>query len=181
MFRKDDQSASSTDFAKGAFYQLRSIHIADCNVIKVAHQPRRQLMVKVEASVGEPGVDGGDASPLACSLRHPKLLLDIAVDPLRLDHRAVRENGKILQAQIDADSTHGHPRCRDAYLDGNVQKPIAASILGKARWTLPDAFNQCKSAPIPPGRFCGACPGRATAQRSARRNTDFRNHRGYDD
>ncbi len=54
----------------GCFRQRRRVDVTHCDIVEVAHQARRQLMVEVASPVRNLGVNGGDAPLLVGPLRH---------------------------------------------------------------------------------------------------------------
>ena len=122
--------------------QFCGIDIAHCDVVKLLHHAVRELVQKIPARMGDPGVDLSHQALLAGSLRLAKTPFEVSIPTGILNLLTCRESSKFLEPQIDSDAALKSSDCGVGKLDRNVKKPATAPIAAKVR-AVPDlAFGK---------------------------------------
>lgn len=120
------------------------IDIADRDVIELADDARRELMVKIVPAMGDLCVNRIDAALFFGSLCHGQRLFGTTIDALGFDLFAVGEGSEVFQAKVNADCAHwltGTGR-NGVNVDHDIQEPVTLSILGKVAAILDFAVRQ---------------------------------------
>jgi len=108
--------------------QSRSVEIAHCDVVKLAHDAVREFVQEIPARIGDLGVKLGCQALLMSPLRLTQSLFESAIPTRILDFLSCREGGKLFQSQIDADAAIERSQGRVGKLDDNIQKPVTPPI-----------------------------------------------------
>jgi hypothetical protein len=111
--------------------QCCGVDVANDNIIEPAHKSGRALVQKISPTIGDFIVDRLDPSRFVRTLRYRQFGFGVAVNARRCDLIAVRQRGKIPQAQINANTTYWHPRHRLHNFQNDVQVPVASAVPGK--------------------------------------------------
>ena len=120
------------------------IDIADGDVIELADDARRELMVKIVPAVSDLCVNRIDASLFFGALCHRQRLFGTTIDALGFDLFTVGESSEVFQAKVDADCAHrltGTGR-NGVNVDHDIQEPVTLSVLGKVATILDFSFGQ---------------------------------------
>ena len=145
-------------FRHPGFGELHGRHIADRDVIEPAHQIERELVLEVGASMGDFGMQLRYLPLFVRPLRLRQSLNGLASKSVVGNRLAGGQPGKVFQAQVDPDAGMDRPGLNIGHLNHDVQKPVAARILGKVGAVLDLAIRQrarVKHAERVPGKTEG--------------------------
>lgn len=124
------------------FGEAGRVHITHGDVVELSDDASRELVQEVPACISCLGMQLGSKALLTGPLRLPKPFLDGLEVPRVADRLTVGQRGKMLQPEVDAYPVLDTPRLRFGNFNGDVQEPVAASVLAKVRSITDLAFGK---------------------------------------
>lgn len=88
-------------FRHAGFGEPGGIDIADCDVVKLAHDARRKLVAEIVSAIGDLRTDCLDAPLLVGALGNRQRLLRAAIDAPRFNLFARGQGSEVLQAKVN--------------------------------------------------------------------------------
>ena len=119
-------------------------HVAHRDVVKLTHEPVRQLVLGVSACIHDTGVDLGGLSLLPGTLSVAQPFFELSKVPRVVNDLSGGERSKTLESQVDANTLERLSgfRRRLGDIDHDVQEPVASTVPGEIGAVLDLPFRQ---------------------------------------